>query len=62
MSEEKRCKTVRERQAELRARRMGAGFRQLNEWVHEEDREALVQFAKALRVRRWEMIMEARGE
>lgn len=62
MLEEKRCKTVRERQAELRARRVGAGFRQLNEWVHEEDRQALAQFAKALRVRRWRMIMKARGE
>lgn len=61
MSEEKRVKTLRERQADLRARRNAAGFRMLGEWVHEEDREVLAKFAKALRVRRWRLIIKARG-
>jgi hypothetical protein len=54
-------KTVVQRQKELRERRQAAGFRQLNEWVHDDDRALLAQIAKELRVKRWEKILKARA-
>lgn len=49
-----------ERQGALKLRRNAAGFRQLQEWVHDEDREALKNYARCLRARRFE-ILEGRS-
>ena len=57
-----KAKTVTERQRELRAKRQDAGFRQLNEWVHDEDRHLLVKVASELRRARWTKIIKERGE
>lgn len=53
------AKTVVERQADLRKRRLEAGFRQLNEWVHDLDRALLASVAKELRTKRGEAIAKA---
>ncbi|MEO5355258.1 MAG: hypothetical protein H7835_18885 [Magnetococcus sp. XQGC-1] len=44
----------RERQRQLKARRTAAGFHQLTEWVHDDDRQALKEFARCLRSKRFE--------
>jgi hypothetical protein len=54
-------KSVAQRQAELREKRLVAGFRMLGEWVHEEDRELLKKIAKELRVKRWDKIISKRN-
>lgn len=43
----------RERQRQLKARRTAAGFHQLTEWVHNDDRQALKEFARSLRAKRF---------
>ncbi len=50
------AKTSREKQAALRERRRQAGFRQLLEWVHDEDREKLRQVARELRAARFKIL------
>lgn len=44
----------RERQRQLKSRRTAAGFHQLTEWVHNDDRQVLKEFARCLRVKRFE--------
>jgi len=46
--------TNKSRQAALKARRYAAGFRAINEWVHDDDRQSLKDFAKCLRATRFE--------
>jgi len=53
--------TGQQRQAALKKRRTEAGFRQLGEWVHEDDRETLKQFAKCLRVERFKKMNNPEG-
>lgn len=43
----------RERQRRLKARRNAAGFHQTTEWVHDEDRAVLKEFARCLRAKRF---------
>lgn len=49
-------RTNAERQQSLKTRRHKAGFRQLQEWVHDDDREALKNYARCLRARRFEIL------
>lgn len=50
------AKTSKEKQATLRERRKQAGFRQLLEWVHDEDREKLRKVARRLRAARFKVL------
>lgn len=50
------AKTSKEKQAALRERRKQAGFRQLLEWVHDEDRETLRKVARELRAARFKIL------
>lgn len=44
----------RERQRQLKARRNAAGFHQVTEWVHDDDRQAFKEFARCLRSKRFQ--------
>lgn len=50
------AKSAKQKQSELRDRRRAAGFRQLAEWVHEEDRAAVIAFCKEARRVRFNLL------